>query len=103
MIWRSWEDIGILAVTEILTDPGHFPETKAEKKYWIPPANGDGEVLRVKMRVLKVITNNPVLKSTIRDLSGLGNLSIIKMPRATNFGVKFNEWIIIKQLIEKIS
>jgi hypothetical protein len=99
LIWISGKEAGIYAITEIISNPGLFVETDAEKKYWIDSTN-EGAELRVKMKIIKSIIDNPITKETIRNTPGLQNLGIMKQPQGTNFSVKSDEWIKIKELIE---
>ena len=100
LIWCSGKSAGIIAITELISDPCEFIESYAERKYWIDSTNEDGVQFRVKM---KVIENLKVLltKKRIKGTDGLQKLSILKMPRGTNFPVTMEEWSIIKKLIEK--
>lgn len=102
LIWLSGKKAGIYAVTEIMTDyPQLLFETDAEKKYWYRDEAEKGAVLRVKMKLIKSLVNNPLSKERIKRTEGFQNLSILKQPRGTNFTVSIDEWSKIKHLIEK--
>lgn len=100
LIWRSGKSAGILAITELISDPGEFSESDAEIKYWNDQKNEKGVHILVKMKVIQNL-NKPLTKAEIKNTKGLQDLSILKMCRGTNFEVKPDEWIILKKLIEK--
>lgn len=99
IIWISGKEAGIYALTEINTNPQFLEETSAEKKYWSDSEDKEGKRLRVKMKILKIMLNRPLLKETIRSTTGLQKMSILKQPRGTNFRVTHHEWNIIKNLL----
>lgn len=99
LMWCAGKSAGIIAITEMLSDPGEFIESDAEKKYWIDSTNEDGVQFRVKMKVLEIL-KEPLTKERIKGTNGLQELSIVKMPRGTNFPVTKEEWNIIIELIE---
>lgn len=102
LIWISGKKAGVYAITEIISNPGDFDETDVEKKYRIDSTDEEGVLLRVKMKLIRNLTNNPIIKETIKHRDGLQNLSILKRPWAgTNFNVTVEEWKLIKELIEK--
>ena len=99
LIWLSGKEAGIYAITEIITNPGYYFETEAEKKYWIDITGNEGEQYGVKMKLLQLI-EPPILKDLIKT-NGLKNLSILRQPFAgTNFKVTIDEWNRIKELIK---
>lgn len=100
MIWLSGKEAGIYAITEILINPAILEENAAEKKYWTDSDDMVGARLRIKMRIVRNLLNNPLTRETIKNTPELLNLSILKQPRGTNFPVTPDEWYIIKQLIE---
>ena len=97
-MWCSGKYAGILAVTELISDPGEFAELDVEKQYWIDSTNEDGVQFRVKM---KVIENLKLTKEEIKKVEGLADLSIVRMPRGTNFPVTAEEWVILKRELNK--
>lgn len=99
MIWLSGKEAGIYAIAEIISDPQFMEESDAEKKYWIDLADDEGKKLRIKMKIERNLLNNPLSKETIRNTEVLQNLSILRLPRGTNFKVTPNEWNKIKELI----
>jgi len=101
LIWLSGKEAGIYAIAEILTDPEVMAENRAEKKYWIDIADQVGERLRVKMKILRNLLQNPITKEAIKNITGLRGLSILKQPRGTNFPVRVEEWNLIMRIIEK--
>ena len=100
MIWLSGREAGIYAIAEIVTDPQFMEEPDAEKKYWTDSVDKEGEKLRVKMKIVKNMLNKPLTKESIRNTDGLQNLSILRLPRGTNFKVTSDEWNRIKELID---
>lgn len=101
IIWLSGKEAGIYAITEIATDPKIMGEPESESKYWTDSADKEGEKLRVKMKIVRNLLSSPLRKETIRNTNGLQNLSILRQPRGTNFLVTIEEWLKIKDLIEK--
>ncbi|MGV8017885.1 MAG: EVE domain-containing protein [Ignavibacteria bacterium] len=100
LIWCSGSSSGIYAITELISNPGEFIETENEKKYWVDDTDEKGSQYRVKMKLIKHFINTPIKRETILKINGLQNLSIIKMPRGTNFLVNKEEWALINKLIE---
>ena len=101
IIWLSGKEAGIYAIVEIISKPDYFEETDAEKKYWHESAGGEGKQLRVKMKLIRDLTSNPVVRETLKSKEELKNLSILKRPWAgTNFKVTSEEWKLIKELID---
>ncbi len=98
LMWRSGRSAGIIAITELISDPGEFIESDVEKKYWIDSTNENGVQFRVKMKVIENL-KEPLTKENMIT-NGLQDLSIVRMPRGTNFPVTTEEWTIIKKLIE---
>ncbi|HEY3370609.1 MAG TPA: EVE domain-containing protein, partial [Prolixibacteraceae bacterium] len=90
MMWISGRSAGIYAITELISNPGEFNESEAEKKYWKDPADEEGIQYRVKMRLIDCIV--PLTKEKIKNTPGLESLKIITMPRGTNFPVSTEEW-----------
>jgi hypothetical protein len=101
LIWISGKEAGIYAISEIISDPDFYTENEIERKYWIDSTDEEGSVFRVKMKIIKNLINNPLTRETIKNTGGLQNLSILKQPRGTNFSLTPDEWIILKQLIDK--
>ncbi len=99
LMWRSGKSAGIIAITELISDPGEFVESDAEKGYWIDSKNEEGIQFRVKMKVRKKLSEL-LTKEKIKGTEGLQDLSIVKMPRGTNFPVTPEQWEIIEKLIE---
>ena len=100
LMWCCGKSAGIYAITELISDPGEFIESEVDKKYWIDSTEEEGAKFRVKMKLIKSLIENPVTKETIKR-NGFQELSILSMPRGTNFRVTIEEWITLKQLIEK--
>ena len=102
LIWLSGKEAGIYAITEIVSNPDYFEETDAEKKYWLLDRTGEkGKLLRVKMKLIRNLTNNPILRETLKNRNELQNLSILKQAFGKNpFKVNIDEWELIKELID---
>lgn len=99
LIWLSGKESGIYALTEIISDPKLMREPIAEEKYWIDSTDKNTEKLRVKMKIVKNLVNNPVLKNTIMQTSGLEKMSIFRQSQGTNFPVSKDEWNILREKI----
>lgn len=100
LIWMSGKEAGIYAVCEVISDPGFMVDSPEEEKYWTNEEDKGQSRLRVKIRIIKKLINNPLLRDELRGTAGLNSLSIIKFSQGTNFPVSQNEWEIIKNKIE---
>jgi hypothetical protein len=101
LIWLSGKEAGIYAITEIISNPDYFVESDAEKEYWHDNTEEEGAQLKVKMKLIRNLTNNPIIKETIKKRNGLQNLKILKQPWGKNpFNVTIEEWELIKKLID---
>ncbi|MCX6163681.1 MAG: EVE domain-containing protein [Ignavibacteriae bacterium] len=101
IIWLSGKEAGIYAITEIVTDPKIMGEPEAERKYWTDSSDKVGKKLRVKMKIVRNLLNKPIKKERIRNTKGLQHLSVLSYYRGTNFPVRLEEWIIIKDMINE--
>ena len=95
----SGKESGVYAVTEIISNPQLMKEPIAEEKYWIDAIDKDSAKLRVKMKIIKNLVNNPVSKSTIKEISGLETMSIFRYSQGTNFPVSTDEWNLLRNVI----
>ena len=111
IIWISGNEAGIYAKGDIISDP-HFTDKwnriGDDDGYVMNNEEGEKELEEAKNKdILKVtiqyskIFHQPLLKEGLQNIVGLKNLSIITMPRGTNFKVTIDEWRIISNLIEK--
>jgi hypothetical protein len=99
LIWLSGSEGGIYALTEIISNPQFMREPDIEEKYWLDSSDKGKEKLRVKMRILKNLVNNPVYKNDIKNTPGLENMSIFRYRQGTNFPVTPEEWQLLKKKI----
>jgi hypothetical protein len=101
LIWVSGESAGVYALVEVISEPGIWEESEAEKSYWIDSSNEEGSQLRVKLRIIKNLTNNPISKRSLKMIDGLQDLRIIKQPWGKNpFKVFPEQWdLLIKKVI----
>lgn len=100
LIWMSGKEAGVYAVCEVVSDPGFMVDSLGEEKYWTNKEDKGISRLRVKIRIIKKLINNPILREELKSIEGLSNLSILKFSQGTNFPVSRNEWEIIKSEIE---
>ncbi len=102
IIWMSGCDSGIYAITRIITDPYIAEESPEDSRYWIDETKKmEGARLRVKMEIEIRLSNRPLFRSELKEVSGLENLSILKQPQGTNFPVTDEEWKIISSLMKQ--
>ncbi|MDP2812329.1 MAG: EVE domain-containing protein [bacterium] len=106
LIWVSGQDSGIYAVAGIICDPYKTGEINPiTDEYFIDEKEladaTNPNILKVKIKYSGKFVDAPLLKSRLNAVKGLENLSIIQMPRGTNFLVTRNEWKIISNLIGK--
>ena len=99
LMWCSGKSAGIIAIMKLISDPGEFIESYAERKYWIDTTNEDGVQFRVKMKVVECLK---LTKEEIKTV-GLQDLSIVRMPRGTNFSVATEQWAILKRELNNIA
>ena len=99
LIWMSGNDAGIYAVAEIISDPAIMGETPAEDKYWINNEDRGKKQMRVELINKIVLINSPVFRNELKAIEALKDLSILRIPRGTNFPVTPHEWNVIKGLI----
>lgn len=98
LIWLSGTEAGIYALTRIESNPELMGEFPAEEKYWLDSSEKE-EAICVEMTILKRLINKPILKKTLLEINGLGNLSILRHFQGTNFPVRNSEWRIISQFL----
>lgn len=99
IIWLSGKEAGIYVITEILTDPAILKEPECEKQYWTDSDDKNDFKLRVKMKIINNLLNNPISKEVLKNTKGLENLSILRYYQGTNFPVKIDEWHEISKII----
>jgi len=100
LIWCSGNSSGIYAIAELISNPGKFKESDAEKKYWINDIDERGTQFRIKMKLIRKLVDDPIMKNDIIKINGLQDLSILRMPRGTNFPVRKEEWALLKILLD---
>jgi hypothetical protein len=98
LIWMSGKEAGIYALTRIEYGPALMSESSAEKKYCLNTSEKE-EAIRVRMTIIRRLTNKPILKKTLMGIAGLQNFSIFRQFQGTNFPVRSSEWRIISQLL----
>lgn len=101
LIWLSGKESGIYAVTEIISNPQLMKEPISEAKYWVEAIDKNSEKLRVKMRIVKNMVNNPVSRNTIKETAGLEKISIFRYSQGTNFPVSIDEWNILRHKLNQ--
>lgn len=100
LIWMSGKEAGIYAVAEIISNPTFMIDPPEEEKYWTNEQDKGKSRLRVKIKIIKNLVNNPILREEIRNIEGLRNLSILRFAQGTNFPVTDSEWQIIRGQIK---
>jgi hypothetical protein len=98
LIWMSGEEAGVYALGRIETDPAVVSEPEEEKKYWLE-SDTMPDKLRVRITVLRRLTNKPLLRAELKAVQVLSNLSILRQPTGTNFPVRSYEWELIVSLL----
>lgn len=107
LIWISGDKAGIYATGDIISNP--FCTDKYNviaDKYFLNNKEGRKEIEESKNKsILKAtikytkILKAPLYKQEFKRIFGLENLSILKMPRGTNFKVTPKEWVKLSKLI----
>lgn len=100
LIWMSGKEAGIYAICEVISDPSFMIDPPEEEKYWTNDKDKEQSRLRVKIRIIKNLVNNPLLRAELKGIRELSNLSILRFSQGTNFPVTQDEWKIIKNKIE---
>ena len=99
LIWMSGKESGIYAVAQIMSDPLETEEDEAEKPYWLSTEKDTTSTLRVKLKIVKTMINNPVFRHEVKAKESLKSLSILRFAQGTNFPVTDDEWAVISGLI----
>ncbi len=94
-LWRSGDDAGILAVAEATSLASVQPDDFTE--FWIKPPEDNAGKQRVRLRMLELRVDQPLLKAEVRRV--LPDLRIITAPLGTNFAVTPQQDEIIRQLL----
>jgi hypothetical protein len=103
LLWMSGKEAGIYAVSEIISDTAVMPDFPAEEKYWVSEADRGKNRLKVTIKIIKKLVNNPILRTELKGMSGLQNLSILRFSQGTNFPISNEEWVIIANEIDEHS
>lgn len=94
-LWRSGDEAGLLAVAEATSLASVQPDDFTE--FWIKPPEDNAGKLRVRLRMLELRVDQPLLKAEVRKV--LPDLRIITAPLGTNFAVTPQQDAIIRQLL----
>ena len=100
LIWICGKSAGIYAVAEIISNPEYMTLLPEEEKYFIKKEGAKGKIA-VNFKFTKYLLENPVYRYELKNTPGLENLSIFGFKNHTNYPVKKEEWIIIKQKIDE--
>lgn len=92
LIWISGSEAGIYALGTVLTDPVVRPDSSTGVGYWCNPREGLKAKARVRVRYDRLLFDCPLRKVYLQADPTLWDLSILRMPRATNFAVTEEEW-----------
>ena len=66
LIWMSGKESGIYAVVQIMSDPIETEEDEAENPYWLSTEKDTTSTLRVKLKIVKTMINNPVFRHEVK-------------------------------------
>jgi len=100
LIWMSGKEAGVYAICEVISDPSFMIDPPEEEKYWTNEKDKGQSRLRVKIKIIKNLVNNPLLREELKSIRELSNLSILRFSQGTNFSINRNEWEIIKSKID---
>ena len=103
LIWMSGREAGIYAITKIISNPAFIKDPPEEAKYWTSKEDKEKTRLRVKIKIIKNLVNNPILREEIKSTNGLTNMTILRFSQGTNFPVTDDEWEIIRKKVEHLS
>jgi hypothetical protein len=99
LIWLSGKGGGIYAIAQVASEPRTLLEPSYESKYWIDEEDRDVEKLRVNLKLIRDLSNRPLLRDQLKQVQDLKNLSILRFAQGTNFRVSDEEWNVIKGLL----
>lgn len=100
LIWMSGKKGGIYAIAEVISDPIFMVDRPEENKYWTAEKDRGRSRLRVRIKIIKSLVSDPILREELKNINELKNLSILRFWQGTNFPVNNSEWQVIKQRID---
>jgi predicted RNA-binding protein with PUA-like domain len=85
-IWVSGRNGGIVALARVISKPEYHADCAAELELYPdgPPQKFQGKQLRVYLKIVRPLR---IARAELVNHPILGDLSILQMPRATNFKV----------------
>jgi len=98
LIWMSGKQSGIYGIARIDSDPELKKISFKDNKYAID-MKGDVEALAVDISLIRNLKDKPLLKKDMVNLDEMKNLSVIQMPRATNYPVTDAQWKVIARML----
>ncbi|MFC1719909.1 endonuclease NucS domain-containing protein [Pseudomonadota bacterium] len=103
LIWMSGKGGGIYGVAQVASEPNMLFEPSYESNYWIDEEERDVEKLRVKLKLVHDLSNRPLRRERLKEVTELQNLSILKFAQGTNFKVTDEEWRILERMLPRLS
>jgi hypothetical protein len=100
IIWLSGINAGIYALASVISDPVMIVEPLEDRQYRMDPDVNNEAHLRVQLKITRVLIGNPLLRSEIKQTTGLTKMRILRFANSTNFGVSPDEWQIILQMLK---
>ncbi len=85
----------------VITNPISRPDSAKGIDYWITKKAGQKSKPRVLVRYEQVLLDTPLLKLFLECDPALWELKILRAPYGTNFSVNEEEWLAIKEWLEK--
>jgi predicted RNA-binding protein with PUA-like domain len=87
-IWVSGRNAGIVALARVTSSPDFYTDSAEEKALYPggPPRKFQGKQLRVYLDIDRILRRR-IARLELVNHPILGDLSILKMPQATNFRV----------------
>lgn len=101
LIWLSGKKAGIYGIGTIASKPTKQADSVKGMSYWINKKQGQRKVPRVLVKYEEVFYDNPLLKIYLEYDPKLWNLQIIRFAVGTNFPVSEDEWLAIKEWLDK--
>ena len=89
IIWQTGNQAGCYALAEVTSNVGFFIEATDELQHYIAPQT-TGETERVKLKIVKNLSEHPILWSQIRDLPEFSNFNAGN--QGTNFSATKTEY-----------
>jgi len=84
-----------------ISDPKYLVDSPRSAKHWLYSEDKGQIRLRVRIRRILKLVNNPIMREELKNIPALKDMKIFRQPQGTNFPVSRYEWEIISGLIKQ--